>query len=122
MVVIQVSPKDIDPEAVELEKKNLTAAIVEKKTQADALPETPADDESEEVSKLRLMRLLKSVIFQDFDGMSVAPENLDSDVRYGADSIFETVMGLQFRVSANSFFQVNSYGAECLLQVFFFFF
>ena len=62
------------------------------------------------------LHYLQSVIFQEFSGVSVAPD-LESEILWGSDAIHETVASTKFRISANSFFQVNTVGSERLLEV-----
>jgi tRNA/tmRNA/rRNA uracil-C5-methylase (TrmA/RlmC/RlmD family) len=48
------------------------------------------------------------------DSSADAIKNEKTDILYGKDSFTEELMGLKFEVSAFSFFQTNTYGAEVL--------
>jgi tRNA/tmRNA/rRNA uracil-C5-methylase (TrmA/RlmC/RlmD family) len=50
------------------------------------------------------------------DSSADAIKNEKTDILYGKDSFAEELMGLKFEVSAFSFFQTNTYGAEVLYQ------
>jgi tRNA/tmRNA/rRNA uracil-C5-methylase (TrmA/RlmC/RlmD family) len=50
------------------------------------------------------------------DSSADAIKNEKTDILYGNDSFVEELMGLTFEVSAFSFFQTNTYGAEVLYQ------
>jgi tRNA/tmRNA/rRNA uracil-C5-methylase (TrmA/RlmC/RlmD family) len=50
------------------------------------------------------------------DSSADAIKNEKTEVLYGRDSLVEELMGLTFEVSAFSFFQTNTYGAEVLYQ------
>eukprot|EP01006_Ploeotia_vitrea_P022646 TRINITY_DN55040_c0_g1_i1.p1 TRINITY_DN55040_c0_g1~~TRINITY_DN55040_c0_g1_i1.p1 ORF type:complete len:651 (+),score=60.49 TRINITY_DN55040_c0_g1_i1:43-1953(+) len=61
---------------------------------------------------------LKSLQVQLYCGISnAAPSTVPHRVIYGGDHILEEVNGLRFRVSATSFFQVNTPGNEQLIKV-----
>ncbi len=48
------------------------------------------------------------------DSLADAVKADKTDIIFGRDYIFEQVLGLRFRISAFSFFQTNTYGAEIL--------
>lgn len=59
-----------------------------------------------------------SIGLQVYDQISNrAPENLPYEVLHGSEYINEVICGLTFRVSANSFFQVNTRAAERLYNL-----
>jgi len=61
---------------------------------------------------------ISSVYFQSHSGVSnKAPDNLEMELIWGQPHIYETLSGLKFRISPNSFFQVNTSGAEALYGV-----
>ena len=47
----------------------------------------------------------------------VIPADAEQKVLYGSDHIIDEMLGLRFRISAKSFYQVNPYQAELLYQV-----
>ncbi|MGN0243655.1 MAG: 23S rRNA (uracil(1939)-C(5))-methyltransferase RlmD [Lachnospiraceae bacterium] len=50
------------------------------------------------------------------DGLADVVKSDDTRLVYGQDSIMESILGLQFRISPFSFFQTNSAGAEVLYE------
>ncbi len=63
---------------------------------------------------LKLEGTITGILHTRNDSLSDAVINEETKVLYGKDSITEELLGLRFRVSAFSFFQTNSYGAEVL--------
>ncbi len=50
------------------------------------------------------------------DSLADVVQSDRTDVLYGKDYFYEELMGLRFKISAFSFFQTNSYGAEVLYE------
>lgn len=57
-----------------------------------------------------------SVLHTVNDSLSDTIQNDRTDILYGRDYIEEILLGLHFNISAFSFFQTNSKGAECLYE------
>lgn len=51
------------------------------------------------------------------DSVADTVKNEETTVLYGRDYFYEELMGLEFKISAFSFFQTNSLGAEVLYQI-----
>lgn len=71
----------------------------------------------DELLKLELNNKLVGFIHTRNDSLSDTVKNEGYDVLYGGDYIVEEILGLQFKISAFSFFQTNSLGAEKLYSV-----
>ena len=57
-----------------------------------------------------------SVLHTINDSLSDTIQNDRTDILYGRDYIEEILLGMHFNISAFSFFQTNSKGAECLYE------
>ncbi|MBQ7583630.1 MAG: class I SAM-dependent RNA methyltransferase [Lachnospiraceae bacterium] len=66
--------------------------------------------------KLPLSGSLEGVLHTIHDGVADAVINEHTSVIYGRDHIFDEVLGLRFKISAFSFFQTNTLGAEVLYE------
>lgn len=71
----------------------------------------------DELLKLNLNNTLVGFLHTKNDSLSDAVKNEGYDVLYGRDYIVEEILGLKFKISAFSFFQTNSLGAEKLYSV-----
>ncbi len=60
---------------------------------------------------------LKGILHTINDGLSDVVKSDKTNILYGQDYFIEEIMGLKFRVSAFSFFQTNSLGAEKLYSM-----
>lgn len=74
-------------------------------------------DLSDWVKRLRELPLrgsICSILHTENDSVADTVVNEHTDILYGREYINETILGLSFRISAFSFFQTNSKGAEVL--------
>lgn len=76
------------------------------------------DDEafSEMLLGLLLDGSIVGVLHTIHDGVADAVINESTSVIYGRDHIYDEVLGLKFKISAFSFFQTNTHGAEVLYE------
>ncbi|NLM43212.1 MAG: 23S rRNA (uracil(1939)-C(5))-methyltransferase RlmD [Clostridiales bacterium] len=72
---------------------------------------------ADELLKLELDNTLVGFLHTKNDSLSDTVKNEGYSVLYGRDYIVEEILGLQFKISAFSFFQTNSLGAEKLYSV-----
>lgn len=89
-----------ETESVVGREKNCAAAIV---TEVDT---------TDKIMKGTIVSVLHTVN----DSLSDTIQNDRTDILYGRDCIEEVLLGLHFNISAFSFFQTNSKGAECLYE------
>ncbi len=66
--------------------------------------------------ELRLKGSIVGVLRTIHDGVADAVINEGTSVIYGRDHIFDEILGLRFKISAFSFFQTNTKGAEVLYE------
>eukprot|EP01130_Rhizamoeba_saxonica_P018415 TRINITY_DN9207_c0_g1_i1.p1 TRINITY_DN9207_c0_g1~~TRINITY_DN9207_c0_g1_i1.p1 ORF type:complete len:562 (-),score=159.92 TRINITY_DN9207_c0_g1_i1:33-1718(-) len=98
MVTLQVNPEDISQEELENIKQELTTKVLE--------------------SNLSNNLNIKSFNLQLHNGMSNAAEyDAPLELLYGEPYIIENMLGLNFRISPSSFFQVNTKAAELLYTI-----
>ncbi|KNF08467.1 23S rRNA (uracil-5-)-methyltransferase RumA [Gottschalkia purinilytica] len=71
----------------------------------------------EKVKNLNLSSKLKGFLHTINDSLSDVVQSDETRVLYGQDYITEELLGLNFKISAFSFFQTNSLGAERLYSV-----
>jgi 23S rRNA (uracil-5-)-methyltransferase RumA len=71
----------------------------------------------DELLKLDTKNTIVGVLHTRNDSLADAVINEGYDVLYGRDYIVEEILGLKFKISAFSFFQTNSMGAERLYSV-----
>jgi 23S rRNA (uracil1939-C5)-methyltransferase len=69
------------------------------------------------LQQLELMGRIKGILHTINDGKADAIQADALHVLWGDDYITERILGLTFRVTAFSFFQTNSYGAERLFSI-----
>jgi len=75
-------------------------------------------EQLEDIKKLSGGYEIKSLQAAHFSGVSnFVPDDSPLTVLYGSDHIIEEMMGLKFRISPFSFFQVNTKSAENLYQL-----
>jgi len=96
MIIIQVHPQDITRERMEQEKKNLVTFFTDLMTKIPDLHIT-------------------SLLFQESDEVSNgATEKTEMEVLMGSKYAHETLLGINFRISPNAFFQVNTDATQLL--------
>lgn len=106
---------------------NSEVSSAESSMQAEGLsqskdPEHIAKEEQVlEAWKNRLLSLdlngkIAGILHTKNDSVADAVKNEGTDILYGQDYIYEELLGLKFKISAFSFFQTNSLGAEVLYQ------
>ena len=71
---------------------------------------------AEELCKLELQGKIAGILHTQNDSLADAVINEGTTLLYGQDYFYEDLLGLQFRISAFSFFQTNSLGAEVLYE------
>jgi len=71
----------------------------------------------QELLKLKTNNTIVGILHTRNDSLADAVVNEGYDVLYGRDYIIEEIFGLKFKISAFSFFQTNSLGAEKLYNV-----
>lgn len=71
----------------------------------------------EEVKNLKLEGELKGFLHTINDSLADVVQSDETRVLYGQDYFMEELLGLKFKISAFSFFQTNSLGAERLYSV-----
>ena len=64
----------------------------------------------------RLSGRFAGILHMVNDSQADVVKSQRTEVLYGRDYFYETLLGLRFKVSAFSFFQTNSYGAEVLYE------
>jgi len=96
MIIIQVHPQDLTRERIEEEKKKLVTFFTDLMTKIPDLHIT-------------------SLLFQESDEVSNgATEKSEMEVLMGSKYAHENLLGINFRVSPNAFFQVNTDATELL--------
>ncbi len=75
------------------------------------------DELVERLKSLDLKSELKGILHTINDSLSDIVQSDESRILYGQDYITEELLGLKFEISAFSFFQTNSLGAEKLYSV-----
>ena len=75
------------------------------------------EEYSEEMLKLPLKGKIAGVLHTLNDVLSDIVQSDATNILYGNDYFYETLLGLKFKISAFSFFQTNSKGAEKLYSV-----
>jgi len=78
---------------------------------------TPLKPLVEELCKLNLDGKIVGILHSVNDGVADAVKNENVNLLYGRDYYNEEILGLKFKVSAFSFFQTNSAGAEKLYSI-----
>ena len=71
---------------------------------------------TEELCKLELQGKIAGILHTQNDSLADAVINEGTTLLYGQDYFYEELLGLRFRISAFSFFQTNSLGAEVLYE------
>lgn len=71
---------------------------------------------AEELCKLELQGKIAGILHTQNDSLADAVINEGTTLLYGQDYFYEELLGLRFRISAFSFFQTNSLGAEVLYE------
>ena len=71
----------------------------------------------EEIQQLKLTGELKGILHTLNDSLADVVQSDETKILYGQDFITENVLGLNFKISAFSFFQTNSKGAERLYSI-----
>lgn len=66
--------------------------------------------------KLELEGTIKGILHTQNDSLADVVKDEGMNILYGQDYITEEILGLQFKISAFSFFQTNSLGAEVLYE------
>lgn len=74
------------------------------------------DELKERILKLNLYGKVEGILHTVNDSLSDVVQSDRTDVIYGRDYIMEKLLGLDFKISAFSFFQTNTLGAELLYQ------
>ncbi len=69
-----------------------------------------------ELLSLELSGTIAGILHTKNDSVADAVKNEGTDLLYGRDYIYEELLGLRFKISAFSFFQTNSLGAEVLYE------
>lgn len=72
---------------------------------------------TEKIKSTRFDGQLKGVLHTVNDNLADIVQSDETHILYGQDYITEEILGLKFKISAFSFFQTNSYGAEKLYSV-----
>ena len=120
MVVVQVCEKDYTKEQCKEERERLVKWYLAAKEEALKLKQErlsagrELDDDAKEAES---MARLCSLFIQVHDGMSMPDQDLECELLWGETEIEETLLGLKFKISPNSFFQCNTDGAEKLYRV-----
>lgn len=78
---------------------------------------TPLESLVEGLKKLQLVGQLVGILHSINDGVADAVKDEDTRTLWGQNFYTETICGLKFKVSAYSFFQTNSAGAQVLYGV-----
>ena len=76
--------------------------------------ETPLEPLIDELTALPIAGKIVGFLHAQNDGIADAVKNENVSILYGQDYYMEKICGLDFKVSAFSFFQTNSAGAEVL--------
>lgn len=71
----------------------------------------------QEIKELKLKGELKGFLHTINDSLADVVQSDETRVLYGQDYFMEEILGLKFKISAFSFFQTNSLGAERLYSV-----
>lgn len=71
---------------------------------------------AEELCKLESQGKIAGILHTQNDSLADAVINEGTTLLYGQDYFYEELLGLRFRISAFSFFQTNSLGAEVLYE------
>jgi 23S rRNA (uracil-5-)-methyltransferase RumA len=71
----------------------------------------------QELLKLELQNKIVGILHTHNDSKADAVVNEGYEILYGRDYIIEEILGLTFKISAFSFFQTNSLGAEKLYSI-----
>jgi 23S rRNA (uracil-5-)-methyltransferase RumA len=79
--------------------------------------QTPLEPLASGLLNLELDGRLVGILHSVNDGVADAVKNENVKLLYGRDYYYEKICGLQFKVSAFSFFQTNSAGAEILYDL-----
>ncbi|OUM57258.1 hypothetical protein PIROE2DRAFT_17812, partial [Piromyces sp. E2] len=96
MIIVQVHPQDLTRERIEQEKKNLVTFFT---------------DLMNKIPDLHITSLL----FQESDEVSNgATEKTEMEVLMGSKYAHENLLGINFRISPNAFFQVNTDATQLL--------
>ncbi|ORX71692.1 Trm2 tRNA methyltransferase 2-like protein A [Anaeromyces robustus] len=96
MIIVQVHPQDLSRERIEQEKKNLITFFTDLMTKIPDLNIT-------------------SLLFQESDEVSNgATEKTEMEVLIGSKYVHENLLGINFRISPNAFFQVNTDATQLL--------
>ena len=85
-------------------------------TSGDETGELDETDFAGRLQELPLDGEIVGILHTLHDGVADAVINESTSVIYGRDHIFDEILGLRFRISAFSFFQTNTLGAEVLYE------
>lgn len=75
------------------------------------------EDLVEDLKNIDYKGVLKGILHTINDGLADAVKSDEMHILYGSDYITEELLGLKFNISAFSFFQTNSFGAEKLYSI-----
>jgi len=84
---------------------------------ASSALETPLEDFAENLLALPLSGEIVGILHAKNDGVADAVKNENITLLHGRNFYNESICGLKFEVSAFSFFQTNSRGAEVLYEI-----
>jgi tRNA/tmRNA/rRNA uracil-C5-methylase (TrmA/RlmC/RlmD family) len=101
--------------AATADQQDATASTAAANTTATDVDMTDAAQNSSSTTTSSNSNIASFSILQ-YEGTSAPGYDSAAEVVYGDSTISEVLMGVSFRISAASFFQVNSTGAEVLYQ------
>ena len=85
-------------------------------TQIDNQEKVMLEEYASGLLKLELEGAIKGILHTQNDSLADVVKDEGMNILYGQDYITEEILGLQFKISAFSFFQTNSLGAEVLYE------
>lgn len=95
MLILQITPNDVAPETVKLEKEKMRDYLVSKCTEESIQ--------------------LTSLFFQENTGVFTGiTDKFPMEIFHGEGHVHENLLGLKFRISPTAFFQVNTPATEIL--------
>lgn len=71
----------------------------------------------QEILEIKLEGEVKGILHTINDSLADVVQSEETRILYGQDYFMEEILGLKFKISAFSFFQTNSFGAERLYSV-----